>query len=63
MAVVLNSIPQGTTQVLLRGDLTKVAYAVTFALCRRGIQVARLSPASLLGHISIQLGTKISNKN
>ncbi|XP_058008231.1 very-long-chain aldehyde decarbonylase CER1 isoform X2 [Hevea brasiliensis] len=38
VAVVLNSIPQGTTQVLLRGNLTKVAYAVAFALCQRGIQ-------------------------
>lgn len=39
VAVVLNSIPKGTTQVLLRGKLTKVAYAIAFTLCQRGIQV------------------------
>ncbi|MFQ6643965.1 hypothetical protein Gotur_018534, partial [Gossypium turneri] len=39
VAVLLNSIPKGTTQVLLRGNLTKVAFAVTFALCQKGIQV------------------------
>lgn len=38
-AVVLNSIPKGTTQLLLRGTPTKVANAVVFALCKRGIQV------------------------
>ncbi|GLT92865.1 hypothetical protein SLE2022_106770 [Rubroshorea leprosula] len=39
VAVVMNSIPKGTTQVLLRGNLTKVAYAIFFALCQKGIQV------------------------
>ncbi|MBA0811283.1 hypothetical protein Gohar_003202 [Gossypium harknessii] len=39
VAVLLNSIPKETTQVLLRGNLTKVAFAVTFALCQKGIQV------------------------
>lgn len=39
VAVVLNTIPKGTTQVLLRGKLTKVAYAIAKALCQRGIQV------------------------
>ncbi|CAK7349268.1 unnamed protein product [Dovyalis caffra] len=39
-AIVLNSIPKGTTQVLLRGNLSKVAFAVVFHLCQRGIQVA-----------------------
>ena len=39
VAVVLNSIPRGTTEVILRGKLTKVAYALVFALCQRGIQV------------------------
>ncbi|KAL5799096.1 hypothetical protein ACOSQ2_003916 [Xanthoceras sorbifolium] len=39
VAVVLNSIPKGTTQVLLRGNLTKVAYALVFALCQKGFQV------------------------
>ncbi|KAK2968504.1 hypothetical protein RJ640_027554, partial [Escallonia rubra] len=40
VAVVLNSIPKGTTQVALRGNLSKVAYSIAFILCRRGIQVA-----------------------
>ncbi|KAG6748864.1 hypothetical protein POTOM_048801 [Populus tomentosa] len=40
VAAVLNSIPKGTTQVLHRGNLSKVAYAVVLNLCRRGIQVA-----------------------
>jgi aldehyde decarbonylase len=39
VAVVLNRIPEGTTQVVLRGRLTKVAYALAFTLCQRGIQV------------------------
>lgn len=42
VAVVLNSLPKGTTKVLLRGRLTKVAHAIVFALCERGIQVATL---------------------
>ncbi|KAH8489811.1 hypothetical protein H0E87_025158 [Populus deltoides] len=40
VAAVLNSIPKGTTQVLHRSNLSKVAYAVVLNLCRRGIQVA-----------------------
>lgn len=45
VAAVLNSIPKGTTQVLHRGNLSKVAYAVVLNLCRRGIQVLlMLSP-------------------
>jgi len=39
VAVVVNSIPKGTVQVLFRGRLTKVAYAIALALCQRGIQV------------------------
>ncbi|KAK3433890.1 hypothetical protein EUGRSUZ_D01172 [Eucalyptus grandis] len=42
VAVVVNSIPKGTVQVLFRGRLTKVAYAIALALCQRGIQVAIL---------------------
>ncbi|XP_010535406.1 PREDICTED: protein ECERIFERUM 1-like [Tarenaya hassleriana] len=41
-AVVINSIPKGTTDVVMRGSLTKVAYAIASALCRRGIQVTAL---------------------
>lgn len=39
VATVLNSIPKGTTQVLLRGKFTKVAYAIAFSLCQQGVQV------------------------
>lgn len=39
VAVVLNSIPQGTTQVLLRGNLTKTGYAVALALLQMNVQV------------------------
>lgn len=39
VAIVLNSIPKGTTQVLFRGNLNKVAYSIALALCQRGIQV------------------------
>lgn len=39
VATVLNSIPKGTTEVLLVGNLTKVARSVALALCERGIQV------------------------
>lgn len=40
VAIVVNSIPKETTQVLLRGNLTKVAYSIAFAICQMGIQVA-----------------------
>lgn len=39
VAAVLSSIPKGTTQVLLRGKLTKVAYALAYTLCQQGVQV------------------------
>ena len=42
VAVLTNSIPDGTTQVVIRGILTKVAYATAFALCQKGIQVVTL---------------------
>ncbi|KAE9603419.1 hypothetical protein Lal_00008242 [Lupinus albus] len=42
VAVVLNTIPKGKTQVLLRGKLTKVAYAVAYTLCHQGVQVATM---------------------
>ncbi|PQQ11560.1 protein ECERIFERUM 1-like [Prunus yedoensis var. nudiflora] len=48
VAVILNSIPKGTTQVLLRGKLTKVACATALALCQKGIQVAALNQTEYL---------------
>lgn len=39
VAVVLNSIPKGTTQVALKGNMSKIAYSIAFALCQRNIQV------------------------
>ncbi|GMN69770.1 hypothetical protein TIFTF001_038815 [Ficus carica] len=41
-ALVLNTIPKGTTQVLLRGKLTKVTYAIVSSLCQKGVQVSTL---------------------
>ncbi|KAG0549341.1 hypothetical protein BDA96_01G247300 [Sorghum bicolor] len=38
-AVVMNSIPQGTDQVVLAGNISKVACAVATALCRKNIKV------------------------
>lgn len=40
-AIVLRSIPKGTTQVALCGNLNKVAFAIANALCQSGIQVLR----------------------
>ncbi|XP_044501722.1 very-long-chain aldehyde decarbonylase CER1-like isoform X2 [Mangifera indica] len=40
VATVVNAIPKGTTGLLFRGKLSKVAYATVCALCEMGIQVA-----------------------
>ncbi|XP_076891069.1 very-long-chain aldehyde decarbonylase CER1-like [Bidens hawaiensis] len=40
VAVVLNSIPRGTTQVVIRGKFNKIASYLALALCQKGIQVA-----------------------
>ncbi|KAL0007434.1 hypothetical protein SO802_008936 [Lithocarpus litseifolius] len=48
VAVLLNSIPRGTTQVVLRGKLTKVAYALAFTLCQRGIKVLTILEGEFL---------------
>ncbi|XP_019462066.1 PREDICTED: protein ECERIFERUM 1-like isoform X1 [Lupinus angustifolius] len=37
-AIVLNSIPKGTNQVLLRGNFNKVSLAIANVLCERNIQ-------------------------
>ncbi|XP_048495903.1 very-long-chain aldehyde decarbonylase CER1 isoform X2 [Beta vulgaris subsp. vulgaris] len=42
VAVVLNSIPKGTSQIVFRGRLSKVAYSIVSALCHKGIQVSTL---------------------
>ncbi|KAI4353096.1 hypothetical protein L6164_002070 [Bauhinia variegata] len=41
-AIVLNSIPNGTIQVLMRGKFTKISLAIANALCKRNIQIAVL---------------------
>ncbi|XP_010520222.1 PREDICTED: protein ECERIFERUM 1-like [Tarenaya hassleriana] len=41
-AVVINSVPKGTVDVVMRGSLTKVAYAIASALCQKGIKVTTL---------------------
>ena len=40
IAIVLMNVPQGTTRVLFRGKVTKVACVVASVLCKRGIHVA-----------------------
>uniref|UniRef100_A0A803NCG4 Uncharacterized protein n=1 Tax=Chenopodium quinoa TaxID=63459 RepID=A0A803NCG4_CHEQI len=42
VAVVLNSIPVGTSQVMFRGRLSKVACSIVSALCHKGIQVSTI---------------------
>ncbi|XP_074272798.1 very-long-chain aldehyde decarbonylase CER1-like [Silene latifolia] len=42
VAVVLNSIPVGTSHVVFRGRLSKVAYSVVATLCHKGITVATI---------------------
>ncbi|KAL7203963.1 hypothetical protein ACSBR2_017094 [Camellia fascicularis] len=59
VAVVLNSIPKGTTQVLLRGILSKVSYSIALALCQRGIQVSTLYEDEY-NKLKLMLGTEAS---
>ncbi|PPR94870.1 hypothetical protein GOBAR_AA25797 [Gossypium barbadense] len=61
VTVVLNSIPKGTTQVVLRGKLTKVACALAFALCQKRIQVFVLHEDEY-EKIDKLLGTKSEGK-
>lgn len=42
VAIVLNSIPKGTTQVVLRGNLSKIAYSIALFMCQRGVKVITL---------------------
>jgi len=37
--VVINNIPKEATEIVFRGNLTKVASAVVFALCQKGVKV------------------------
>ncbi|KAM3287514.1 very-long-chain aldehyde decarbonylase CER1 [Capsicum chacoense] len=60
VAVVLNSIPKGTTEVLLRGNLTKVAFSLASALSQRGIQVATLYKSD---YEKLKLATTSSQSN
>ncbi|CAI9103412.1 OLC1v1001883C1 [Oldenlandia corymbosa var. corymbosa] len=41
-AIVLNSIPKGTNEVVIAGNLSKVAYAIASALCQGGVQICTL---------------------
>ncbi|KAJ8438487.1 hypothetical protein Cgig2_008974 [Carnegiea gigantea] len=42
VAVVLNSIPKGTSEVIFRGWPCKIAYSVVSTLCHKGIQVTTI---------------------
>jgi hypothetical protein len=39
VATILNNIPKGTNQVLLRGKFNKIALAIINALCTKNVQV------------------------
>ncbi|KAG7595383.1 Fatty acid hydroxylase [Arabidopsis suecica] len=41
-AVVFNNIPKETMEIVFRGNLTKVASAVVFSLCQKGVKVVVL---------------------
>ncbi|KAI3743889.1 hypothetical protein L1987_56956 [Smallanthus sonchifolius] len=72
VAVVLNSIPKGTTEVVFRGNLNKVAYCLALALCHKGIKVAisrsddyqklKLELDSTHGHTNMTLTRTCSQK-
>jgi aldehyde decarbonylase len=42
-AIVVNNIPNGTNEVLLRGKFDKVALAIVNALCKKNIKVCVFS--------------------
>lgn len=42
IAIILNNIPEGTEEVLLRGKLTKIIYPIVSVICHKGIKVATL---------------------
>lgn len=42
VALVINSIPNGITEVILRGKFSKIVCAITQALLQRGVQVQYL---------------------
>ncbi|KAK4372318.1 hypothetical protein RND71_007702 [Anisodus tanguticus] len=58
VAVVINSIPKGTSQVVLRGRLSKVVYYIAFALCQRGIQVVTLDEEDWLNQLGLDGSVK-----
>ncbi|KAL2460982.1 Protein ECERIFERUM 1 [Abeliophyllum distichum] len=61
VAVVLNSIPKGTTQVVFRGNLSKVAYSLALALCQGGIQVNTIREDEYK-RLKARLGTEAGKK-
>ncbi|THG10422.1 hypothetical protein TEA_025193 [Camellia sinensis var. sinensis] len=60
VAVVLNTIPKGTTQVLLTSTISKVASSLAFALCQRGIQVCTLYEDEY-HKLKAMLGTQVAS--
>ena len=58
VAVLLNSIPRGTTQVVLRGKLTKVAYALAFTLCQRGVKVRLFCSSQHKRKVKLDFGSQ-----
>ncbi|KAL7238396.1 hypothetical protein ACSBR2_004485 [Camellia fascicularis] len=60
VALVLNTIPKGTTQVLLTSTISKVASSLAFALCQRGLQVCTLYEDEY-HKLKAMLGTQVAS--
>ncbi|KAI3957119.1 hypothetical protein MKW92_048969 [Papaver armeniacum] len=58
VAVILNSIPQGTKEVLLRANLSKVVSAVVEKLCQKGVKVA-VASSNDLKNLKLRLSTEL----
>ncbi|KAK4270523.1 hypothetical protein QN277_023551 [Acacia crassicarpa] len=56
-AIVVNSIPKGTSQVLLRGNFNNVFFAIAKALCEANVQVAMLHQDEFT-KLQLRLNTK-----
>ncbi|OMO68804.1 Fatty acid hydroxylase [Corchorus olitorius] len=59
-AIVVNSIPKETTQVLFTGKLSKVGHAIALALCLKGVQVATLNE-DVYNKLKLSLDSKFGN--
>jgi len=59
-AIVLNNIPKGANQVLLRGKFDKVAFAIANALCKKNVQVC--ASAICILKLSLKISLRFNRK-